>query len=121
MSLSASRLCKMIVEMPDGSVIEGMIIAAEISVNEHVGQLLDVGRAHVLGGFVPDSLMPKSWSAHLKGELSTLKMSARHEAVIDFGAKQTSIEWKCDYCDAVMARKHRACTKCGSSRSFLYG
>lgn len=115
-----ARLCRMIIEMPDGMVIEGMVLSADIAINQDMRHMMEIGQHQMLGGGSIYSSMPKTWRATLMGDGTTLRYIQPDAVKAVFDERQTAVEWKCDYCGAVMLREDTECRGCGATRPFLY-
>lgn len=99
--------CKVYIEYPDGRLIEVnaiiMEIRSEVTCRTFAGDP---------AGIITDLNMRV---------IGDIEISQPWEWKNKLDARRSAIEWRCDYCDSVNMRHHRHCTKCGASRSFIYG
>lgn len=101
MAFQAGEKLKVIVETPDGQVIDLTGLVVSMSVSTGFSDMASVEMSMVVPSVDFVIRSHDDWS-FLLGEM------------------RSAPEWKCDYCGGVNLKKHRKCESCGAHRTFLY-
>ena len=62
---------------------------------------------------------PAKWTLEMQGYTPANWIVGRQIAV-NYLAKYTPIEWRCDWCRSVNVSRNMSCAQCGATRTFLY-
>jgi len=95
-------------EMADGQTWQGNAVMATINVEAPLRNWSKDLYSWEAG--------PTQWTMDLVGT-GDLTFTERDDFI---ERTHSAVEWKCQYCGAVMTREHRKCSACGGWRSFVY-